>query len=207
MFVGWKETKPKNLMKKIIFPIISLFLAYQSYKIIHTLWFIEPYKLNTWVQIIISLLLNLFVTGVFAFIGFAFSSHKVLSPNYYKVNNTDLLNKTYKYLQVEYFKRFLLIVFWGNRKNRKKYFDGTKLGLENFDFQTKQSEFGHLAAFIALQIVAAVAFLKGHFEIAVLTLLLNFISNFYPIILQRKHRIQIERIRNIMIKKGHYHPD
>ncbi|WP_394330522.1 hypothetical protein [Psychroflexus sediminis] len=41
-----------------------------------------------------------------------------------------------------------MFVFWGKKKNKQKYFDGTKSGLENLDYQTKQSEFGHLAALV-----------------------------------------------------------
>lgn len=189
------------MVKKILFPIIAIFLAYRSYEISKTLWFVEPTELNLSIKILLAVLINVFITGIFAFMGFAYDTNKLLTKNYYRVDNPKLIMKLYKLLKIEYFKKFLLLVFWGNKKNRQKYFDGTKLGLENFDYQTKQSEFGHLASFIIIQIVVVLMLIKGHFIAAILTTILNIISNFYPVLLQRNHRIQIARIRKILNSK------
>ncbi len=188
------------MLKKILFPIIAIFLAYRTYEILKTLWFVEPSELVLSIKILLSVLLNLFITGFFAFFGFAYKTNQILGENYYRIKNPKLISKLYKLLKVEYFKKFLLLVFWGKKKNRLKYFDGTKLGLENFDFQTRQSEFGHLAALIVIQITVVFMLIKGHYAIAFLTTLLNIISNGYPVILQRNHRVSITRIRNLLNK-------
>lgn len=60
----------------------------------------------------------------------------------------------YKILCVEHFKWLLLKFFWGKERYRKKYFKGTKTGIAHFDMQTRQSEFGHLAAFLAIEITS-----------------------------------------------------
>lgn len=190
------------MVKKILFPIIAIFLAYRTYELLKTLWFIDPLEIILIVKVLLAVLLNLFITGFFAFFGFAYNTSQILSDNYYRVDNPKFIIKLSKFLKVEYFKKFLLLVFWGKQKNRQKYFDGTKLGLENFDYQTRQSEFGHLAALIVIQIIVFVSLIKGHYTIAVLTTLLKFISNFYPVILQRNHRINITRIRNILNRKA-----
>ncbi len=189
------------MLKKILFPIIAIFLAYRAYELLKTLWLMEPSRFGLPIKILLSVILNLFITGFFAFFGFAYKTNRILGENYYHVNNPKFITKLSKLLKIDYFKKFLLFIFWGKKNNRQKYFDGTKLGLENFDFQTRQSEFGHLGALIIIQIAVFLLLIKGHFTIAFLTTLLNFISNFYPIILQRNHRMNIIRIRNILNKR------
>lgn len=189
------------MVKKILFPFIAIFLAYRSFELLKTIWTIEPAELSFWIKLLLSFLLNLFITGIFAFIGFAYKTNQLLSESYYRIKNKDLINKSSKFLKVEYFRKFLLVLFWGKRKNRQKYFDGTKSGLDNLDYQTRQSEFGHLSALVVIQLSALIILIKGHYLIAFLTTTINFISNFYPVLLQRKHRIQIERIKNIKKRK------
>ena len=190
------------MAKKILFPLFAIFLAFRSYEIIKTFWVFESSGLEFSIKVLLSVLLNLFITGIFAFMGFAYKTNRLLPEDYYRVKNPKLILKLSKLLKLEYFKKFLLIVFWGKRKNRKTYFDGTISGLENFDFQTRQSEFGHLASLIFIQIVVLLMLIKGHYTMVVLTTTINFIANFYPVLLQRNHRIRISRIRNILNKKS-----
>ena len=192
------------MMKKILFPLIAIFLVFRSYEILKTLWLVEPSELSISIEILLSVLLNLFITGIFAFMGFAYKTNRLLPENYYRIKNIKFISKLSKLLKIEYFKKFLLLIFWGRKKNRKKYFDGTKLGLENFEYQTKQSEFGHLAALVIIQFIVVIMLIKGHYMMAFLTTTLNFVSNFYPVLLQRNHRVQIARIRN-MLKKSRPH--
>jgi len=191
------------MVKKILFPLIAVFLGFRSYEILKSLWLADPSEFGLWMKLLLSFLLNLFITGIFAFIGFAYKTNKILPASYYRIKNKELIYKSSNFLKIEYFRKFLLILFWGKRKNRQKYFDGTKSGLENLDYQTKQSEFGHLASLIMIQLSVVTMFIKGHYMIAFLTTALNFISNFYPVLLQRNHRIQIERIKNIQKKADH----
>ena len=146
-------------------------------------------------KISFSFALNLFITGIFAFLGFAFLTSKILPNSYFKVKNSKNLTLIYKILGVEYFKLLLLKLFWGKERNRKKYFNGTKTGIAHFDMQTRQSEFGHLVAFIAIEIISFYILIKGHIAIFFITTLINVIGNFYPIILQRNHRIQHKHLK------------
>jgi hypothetical protein len=152
-------------------------------------------------KIAYSYALNLFITGIFALLGFAFLTSKILPNSYYKIKNSENLTLIYNILGVEYFKLLLLKFFWGKERNRKKYFNGTKTGITNFDMQTRQSEFGHLVAFIAIEIISFYILIKGHIAIFFITTLINVIGNFYPIILQRNHRIQIERLKLILDRR------
>lgn len=189
------------MFKKILFPLIAIFLAFRSYEILKTLWLVETSEFNLWIKLLLSFLLNLFITGFFAFIGFAYKTNEILPENYYRIKNKKLIYRSSKILKIKYFKKFLLVLFWGKKKNRQKYFDGIKSGLENLDYQTRQSEFGHLGALVIIQLSVVIILIKGHYLIAFLTTTLNFISNFYPVLLQRNHRIQIQRIKNIEKRK------
>ena len=88
----------------------------------------------------------------------------------------------------------IMLVFWGTKKNRKKYFNGTKSGLKNFIFQTKQSEFGHFAALISIALVSIILLPYGYNSLIIVMTLINIIGNLFPILLQRLHRVRIEKV-------------
>lgn len=196
------DDKPElNMTKKLLLTLAAIFLTYRSVELVRFLYITHPSQFNWIVAIAYSFVLNLFITGIFAFIGFAFFTSRILPNSYYKVKNPRNLTLTYKMLGVEYFKLLLLKFFWGKERNRKKYFNGSKSGIEEFDIQTRQSEFGHLAAFIVIVIVSFNILIKGHIVIFSITTLINLIGNLYPIILQRNHRIQIERLKLLLNKR------
>lgn len=178
--------------KKILFPLFSIFLCYQSVKLMNYLVHSEPSSYNNLEVFLLSFLLNLFITGIFAFIGFAYPSSKVLPNKYYEIKNPKTLNSISKILLVKYFRVFLLFTFWGRGNNRKKFFNGTKRGLKNFIYQTKQSEFGHLGALIFVLISSIILLMNRYYFFVFITTLINVIGNLYPIILQRTHRRRIE---------------
>ncbi len=154
----------------------------------------EPIEYTNNEALIISFLLTLFITGIFAFVGFAYPTSRLLPAKYYKIKNPRIITAIGKALGIKYFQFFLLFAYWGRGKNRKKYFNGTKKGLTNFIFQTKQSEFGHLGAFVAISASSLILVLYGHYSIVIIMTLINIIGNAYPIILQRTHRMRIEKI-------------
>ena len=149
------------------------------------------------IEFIFAYLLSLFGTGFFAFTGFAYPTSMLIGSDYYKLKNVKLLTLTYKFLGVKYFKHLLLLFFWGTKTNRKKYFDGTKSGIKNFVYQTHQSEFGHLGGFLLLLICSLLLAFKGYFQMSIILFIINVIGNFYPIILQRYHRIRVEKILHL----------
>lgn len=186
-----------NLIKKILFPIFSIFLAYRSIDLMKSLIHSDVAGYSNFEQIVISFLLNLFITGIFAFTGFAYKTSRILPENYFKIKNPKLLNFIYRIFGIEYFRFILILAFWGRKNNREKYFDGTKRGLQNFIFQTKQSEFGHLGAFIAILISSIVLLFKGYYFLVIIASVFNIAGNFLPVILQRKHRMRIEKVTSL----------
>lgn len=189
-------------VKKILFLLFSLFLTYQSYKLVETLWHAQPKELGWSLHLVFAVLINLFVTGIFAFPGFVLSTNQLLPEKYYAIGKPGRLNQVSRVLQINSYKKFLLFIFWGKENNRKRYFNGSRSGLEHFDYQTRQSEFGHIAAGAVVQVVTFAIAIKGHLLFALLSTTINLIFNIYPALLQRVHRMQLNRIKLRMNSKS-----
>lgn len=181
-------------IKRILLPILSIFLSYRTYDLLRGLVGTDPSEFTSSEIAIIAFLLTLFITGVFAFIGFAYSTSSLLPERYFKIKNPVFLNNLYRWFGIKYFKTTLLLLFWGVKKNRKKYFNGTKAGIKNFIFQTKQSEFGHLISLLCILLISTFLLYYGYYQLFIFANAINIIGNLYPVILQRHHRVRIEKI-------------
>jgi len=178
------------MAKKVLFTIFSIFLVYQSIKLVGI---ISDKNIEAWwVNILLAIFINLFVTGIFAFLGFVYPTQKLLSGNYYKIDRISFQKKIYKLLKVETFRKFLLATVWRKKTAQKKFFDGTKSGIENLIIQSKKSDFGHFVPLVILLCLAIYWLMLGKWEIALLTTIINVFFNFYPILLQRQHRMRIQ---------------
>lgn len=178
--------------ERILLTLASAFLIVQSFNLLQF-----GYGFKTplwWVEIIKAMLANLYITGIFAFVGFAYPTRKLLPAAYYEIRKPGRLKKWFQFLKVELFRKFLLASFWKNKKRRKQYFDGKAKGLEHFEAETQQAEFGHLWPFIILTGISLYALFKGRIVFALTTMLINVLFNFYPILLQRFHRLRISRV-------------
>ena len=180
--------------KKILFSLLSLFLIWQSYQLVQSLMKISASELGTGQVIMVAFMINLYITGIFAFPGFVFPTHRLLGKAYFRIRNKNRLSRIYKLLKVDLFRYFLLFSYWGKEKNRKKYFNGTKSGLQNFIYQSLQSETGHLLSFVVIFLFASLLLIKGFYLLSIITMFINLPGNFYPVVLQRFHRIRIEKI-------------
>ncbi|WP_127844802.1 glycosyl-4,4'-diaponeurosporenoate acyltransferase CrtO family protein [Psychroflexus aestuariivivens] len=168
------------MIRKILLSLASLFLIWQSYKLLSSL---DQFIFESWwLNVLIGWLINLFITGIFAFFGFAFPTYKIFPESYYNVYNSNNLTKVYQTLNVDLFRKFLLATLWKSQKQRQKYFNGKKEGLPNLIKQSKKSEFGHLIQFIILCIVSFYMLAIHAYKLTVCTFLINVIGNFYPII-------------------------
>ncbi len=182
-------------IKKILFPLFSLFLMYRTIDLLRLLILSQPKNFDLLDDTVYSLLLALFITGIFAFPGFEFATNKLLPESYYRLKNSTRLKYFHRLLGVKYFNIFLMI-YWGRKKNRKKYFDGTRKGLTNFMYQSKQSEFGHFISCITILLTSVILLFYGYYSLVVMVTIINIIGNVYPVILQRYHRIRIEKLVN-----------
>jgi hypothetical protein len=187
------------MIKKILLSIASLFLIWQSYEL---LIIIETLTLNSWLLVIfIAWILNMFITGIFAFSGFAFPTQKLLPKSYYHIYRPRRLKKTYSILRVNLFKQILLATLWKSQNQREKYFNGKENGISNLVEQSMKSEFGHLIPFVLICIMSVHLIINGAVDLGLSSLIINFVGNFYPIILQRHHRMRIQILRKLQLRK------
>ncbi|WP_375582528.1 hypothetical protein [Cyclobacterium xiamenense] len=186
------------MFKKIGFSLLALFLAFRTYEQVNGLLRMGDQNFSALVSVLVSMVLVVFVTGVFAFPGFVFPTSRMLPEAYYRIRHPAALLRLYHWLGVDYFRQLLLLAYWGKDKQRKKYFDGSKAGIANLDYQTRQSEFGHLAAFLVLLLIALRLWIAGYTGVFIGTTVLNIFGNAYPIILQRVHRIRIQALHERM---------
>lgn len=156
----------------------------------------------TWyIQLFLALIFNLFITGIFAFAGFALPTERLMPLKYYEISNSKILKFWFEKLKVELFREFLLATVWKNKQQQKKFFDGTIGGIKHFEVQTQKSEFGHLIPFFLISIVCVYLAKRGFWWAVFFTMLVNVIFNFYPILLQRHHRSRLARMKKILIQK------
>ncbi len=105
--------------KKILFASISIFLAYRSVELVKIFLALTPEQLS-WVEVtILAFLFNLFVTGVFAFIGFEFPSSRLLPDAYYFVKHPKLVQKCIHYWESSISDPFCLSRFGEKKKIEK----------------------------------------------------------------------------------------
>ncbi len=182
-----------KIVKKILFPLFSLFLIYRTIDLLRLLILSQKQSYDSFEIFMYSFLLTLFITGIFAFPGFVYPTNKLLPPGYYRLKNPGRLEYFHKLLGVKYYNIFLMI-YWGRKKNRRKYFDGTRKGLSNFIYQSKQSEFGHFISGVTVLIASIILLFYGYHLLVIMVSIINIIGNLYPVILQRYHRIRIENL-------------
>lgn len=144
-----------NILKKLALTLMAIFLAYRSYELLNKLFFGVFTQHSLGESAIIAFIINLFVTGIFAFLGFAWPTYLTAPSNYYQTTKPKRLLILYRLLKVEWFKSALMLFFWGHNKNKKKFFNEKKNGLNALIVQTKSAEFGHLASFISITIISS----------------------------------------------------
>lgn len=170
----------------------SLFLIWQSTNLLTRIGNI-PFE-NVWSVVVIAWLLNMFITGIFAFAVFGFNVEDILPDSYYRISNPSRLIKVYNFFKVEWFKKLLVITIWRPKKNGRGYFNGKRDGLQALIVRSKKSDFGHLFPFIIFSIVSLYIGFTGLHQLAIITMLFNLVGNLYPILLQRNHRMRIQAI-------------
>jgi len=184
------------MTKKILLIAASLLLIWQSYNTVGNL---IGTNIQSWpLLIFVAWVLNMFITGIFAFSGFALPTHRLLPNSYYQIKQPKRLLSVFKTLKVELFRKFLVATFWKKEDQRKRYFDGKLAGINHFEEQSQKSEFGHLIPFIILNLLGIFFITQHSIALGIAIILINFLGNFYPIILQRHHRLRITAIKKRM---------
>ncbi|MCP4124874.1 MAG: hypothetical protein GY751_24290 [Bacteroidetes bacterium] len=106
-----------SYFKKILFTLFAIFLLWQSFELVSGL--IQSEVLDVGKSLVNAFMINLYITGIFAFPGFVFPTHKLIGSAYYKLRNPKVLMKMYRMLGVSYFRWLLLVVFWGRKEAKQ----------------------------------------------------------------------------------------
>lgn len=135
------------------------------------------------------------LTGIWAFLGFAWPTHRLLPASYYEAGRPELWRGLYRWLGVRYFGWLLVQTLYRPSARGKTFFNGRREGLAGFEAMTRESEFGHVAAGVLVLAAAAWLAAVGRLAVAGAMLVCNLVLNFYPIVLQREHRRRLVRCR------------
>lgn len=180
-------------MKRVVQVLISLFLAWQSWRLLVALLEVSP---EHWgVMLFVAWVVNMMITGVFAFAVFALPVERLLPDGYYRISHPERLLAIYRRLGVEGFRRVLLATLWRSPSKRDSYFDGTADGLRHLGTKARKSEFGHAVSFVLLCVVSVVFAATGALALGLLTFGINVLGNLYPVLLQRHHRLRLQRLQ------------
>ena len=178
--------------KRALLTLASAFLLYQSIRL--TPQFPNVAGAGWPLTLLIGWGYGLFVTGIFAFAGFAYPTQRLLPAAYYRVRRPDVLRRWYRRLGVSWFRGALLATLWRGKEQSGRYFNGRRDDLHHLRVQSEKSEFGHLLPLIVVTGVAVWLLARGAVRLAVVMQAVNVVGNFYPIVLQRYHRQRLDRI-------------
>jgi hypothetical protein len=179
--------------KKILLTFASVFLAWQSVGLVLSIVGVQ--FRSWWTLIFTAWVINMFVTGIFAFLVFAHPAQRLLPKGYYRVRDPAAMKRIIRRFRVDLFRRFLLATFWRGRGQRERYFNGQRSGLDRLEEQSMKSEFGHAIPFVLLSLVGVYLFVEGMPGLSLGVVLINVVGNLYPVLLQRDHRMRIDRLR------------
>ncbi len=186
----------KKPHERVLYFLMSIFLIWQSYKL--GILLLETENWGNIAQVFFAMLINLFFTGVFAFAGFALPTENIMPQKYYTIHAPKKLKSWFQKLGVERFRKFLLTTVWRKKEMQKNYFNGKLDGIKSFEQHTKKSEFGHLIPLILITIFCVFLIKTEMWILISATMIINIIFNFYPVVLQRHHRMRLQRMEKIM---------
>ncbi|MBN2275726.1 MAG: hypothetical protein JXR41_09965 [Bacteroidales bacterium] len=176
---------------RLLHVVFSAFLIWQSILLIERLSVDPPHAFKS--VLVDSLFINLFITGIFTIV-YSFPLYRILPETYYKIKRPDTLKLLCNFMQIEIYRKILRLTLWRKDQNKKYYFDGTRNGFNRFIVYTKRAEFGHGFGFIIVLIINIYLGLSTNLLMTVLVFVINILFNFYPYVLQRYHRLRLNRI-------------
>lgn len=185
----------QQVLKQTLLVLASSFLVFQSFGLLSGMDYYADIRF--WPAVFLAWVINMFITGIFAFAGFALPTQRLLPARYYHIANPGQLKRLYQAFGVERFRKLLLATLWRSKAKQQRYFNGRADGLKHLAEQSKKAEFGHLLPFVLLSAVGTYIVFFVQPVLGILCLFINFLGNFYPVLLQRHHRMRLQRIAAI----------
>ncbi len=117
-----------------------------------------------------------------------------LTSTYYHSKEWEDEGRIYKCFGVQGFRKMLVWIGWEKLNKASNPVKKSLDALKNLEYNTRQSEFGHLIIFLlVLALTVFVGFYYG-FKQTLWLLLLNILLNAYPIGVQRYNRPRLQKI-------------
>jgi hypothetical protein len=182
----------KTFVQRVLLITLSGFLIWQSGQLVSSITG-QIRSASAGSIAIESILLNLFITGIFL-VGYALPIHRLLPDSYYTSVKSKSFASACAILRVESFRKVVRLTFWGARSNKRHFFNGKRNGFAEFERNTRISESGHTLAFVAIALVSIYIGAAADPILAIATTLVNVVFNFYPAVLQRCHRLRLQAI-------------
>lgn len=119
-----------------------------------------------------------------------------LRSSYFKSREWEKRFPVYRYLGVNYFKKFLVLIGWEKITRKENPITRDKTVLKTLAYNSRSSEFGHTIIAVILFILSIGV--ANTIAEAKWLLITNVILNIYPVILQRYNRQHYERLKKYL---------
>ncbi|MBD3629660.1 hypothetical protein [Cyclobacterium sp.] len=117
-----------------------------------------------------------------------------LQSDYFETKKWEKGGTVYRWLGVNGFRKLLVWIGWEKLNKTSRPVKKDRAALEQLEYKTRQSEFGHAIIFIVVLVFGtAVAFFYGIRE-SFWLFFLNVVLNGYPIAVQRYNRPRLQRV-------------
>lgn len=121
-----------------------------------------------------------------------------LDSAFYKPKKWEAGGKIYKWIGVNGFRKLLVWIGWEKLNKPSKPVKKSLTALQNLEYGTRQSEYGHLIIFFFVMVVALFVGAHHGFRQSLWLHVLNVVLNAYPIAVQRYNRPRLQRAIRIM---------
>lgn len=122
-----------------------------------------------------------------------------LKSTYYNSKKWEDSGKIYKWFGVDEFRKVLVWVGWEKLNKGSNPVKKNLDALKHLEYNTRQSEFGHLIIFFIVLLPSLFVGFHYGFMQSLWLIILNIILNAYPIVVQRYNR---PRLQKLLIKLG-----
>jgi hypothetical protein len=136
--------------------------------------------------------LNLMLMMVVLYINQTFKPK--LKSTYYNAKKWEDNGKIYEWFGVHVFRKVLVWVGWEKLHKDANPVKKNLDALEHLEYNTRQSEFGHLIIFFIVLLPTIFVWFYNGFIQSLWLIILNIILNIYPIYVQRYNRPRLQKL-------------
>lgn len=126
-----------------------------------------------------------------------------LKSSYFNTHPFEEEGKIYKYLGVDFFRKFLVLSGWERSRKKETPIRKSLILLEYYEYRTRASEFGHGIIAIIIASTTLYVLMVYSFKETKWLIIFNIFLNIYPMMLQRYNRPRVRRvIKKLKLKQA-----